>query len=95
MISDFVIPSPRKTEARFRDPKKGFAKAIRLAGILHLRFHDLRHTFATRLVRSRADIITVQHLMGHSKITMTQHYTHSLADDKISTVNRLDFAGVR
>jgi integrase len=92
---DFVFPSPRKAEVRFRDPKKGFAKAIRLAGIPHLRFHDLRHTFATRLVRLRADIVTVQHLMGHSKITMTQRYTHSLADDKILAVNRLDLAGVR
>ena len=92
---DFVFPSHRKPGDRFRDPKVGFMKAIRLAGIQQrLRFHDLRHTFATRLVRAGVDLITVQHLLGHAKITMTARYAHSLADDKIAAVRRLDFAGV-
>ena len=91
---DFVFPSPRKSGNGFRDPKVGFMKAIRLAGIRPLCFHDLRHTFATRLVRAGVDLITVQHLLGHAKITMTARYAHSLADDKIAAVRRLDFAGV-
>jgi integrase len=90
---DFAFPSYRKPGDRFRDPKVGFMKAIRLSGIQRLRFHDLRHTFATRLVRAGVDLITVQHLLGHAKITMTARYAHSLADDKIAAVRRLDFAG--
>jgi len=93
--SGFVFPSHRKLGDQFRDPKVAFRKAIRLAGILHLRFHDLRHTFATRLVRAGVDLITVQHLLGHAKITMTARYAHSLADDKMAAVRRLDFAGFR
>ena len=89
---DFVFPSHRKPGDRFRDPKVGFMKAIHLSGIQRLRFHDLRHTFATRLVRAGVDLITVQHLLGHAKITMTARYAHSLADDKIAAVRRLDFA---
>ena len=61
----------------------------------HLRFHDLRQTFATRLVRAGVDLVAVQHLMGHSTIAMTTRYAHSLADDKMAAVRRLDFAGVR
>ena len=49
-------------------PPKGFTKAVRLAKIPHIRFHDLRHTFATRLVRAGADPVTVQYLFEHSKI---------------------------
>ena len=60
------------------------------SGIAHLRLHDLRHSFARRLVRTGADLITVQHLLGHAKITMTARYAHPLADDKMAAVRRLD-----
>lgn len=93
--SGFVFPSTRKKGERFRDPKVGFMKAIRLAGIPHLRFHDLRHTFATRLVRAGVDLVTIQYLLGHSTINMTTRYAHSLADDKMAAVRRLEFAEVR
>jgi integrase len=91
---DLVFPSCRKDGHPLRDPKVAFRKAIRLCGIPHIRFHDLRHTFATRLVRSGVDLITVQQLLGHAKITMTARYAHSLPDDKIAAVRRLDFARV-
>jgi hypothetical protein len=42
------------------------------------------------LVRTGADLITIQRLLGHAKITMTARYAHSLADDKITAVRRLD-----
>ena len=56
---------------------------------LALRFHDLRHTFATRLVEKGVDLITVQHLLGHHSVTMTQRYTHSSDNRKMSAVQLL------
>ncbi len=85
-----MFPSPRGADARIRDHKKGFWKGIELAGIDHIRFHDLRHTFATRLVRAGVDLITVQHLLGHAKITMTARYAHALADAKMGAVRKLE-----
>jgi integrase len=91
--SPLVFPSNRKQGEKLLDLKKGFKKAVGLAGIPPIRFHDLRHTFATRLVRAGVDIVSVQNLLGHSKITMTARYAHSLADAKIAAVNKLDLAG--
>jgi integrase len=93
-ISPLVFPSNRKPGEKLLDLKKGFKKAVQLAEIPHIRFHDMRHTFATRLVRAGVDIISVQYLLGHSKLSMTGRYAHSLADVKMAAVSKLDFAGV-
>jgi integrase len=89
-----VFPSNRRPGEKLLDLKKGFKKAVQLSGIAHFRWHDMRHTFATRLVRAGVDIVSVQHLLGHSKITMTARYAHSLADAKMAAVSKLDLAGV-
>ena len=53
-----------------------FAQAVREAKVQNLTWHDLRHTFASRLVMAGVDIRTVQELMGHKSITMTMRYAH-------------------
>jgi integrase len=88
--SSLVFPSNRKVGARFLDLKKGFKKAVELAGLPKIRFHDLRHTFATRLVQAGVDIITVQRLLGHATISMTARYSHSPDSARIAAVRRLD-----
>jgi integrase len=89
--SELVFPSNRKAGERILDLKKGFKKAVLVAKLQrHLRFHDLRHTFATRLVQAGVDIITVQHLLGHARISMTARYAHSPNASRIAAVERLD-----
>lgn len=86
----FVFPNPRNPTEPIKDHKMGYWRAVKLAGIRHIRFHDLRHTFATRLVQAGVDLITVQQLLGHSSIRMTARYAHSLKENKVAAVRLLD-----
>jgi integrase len=54
-----------------KNVRTAFEKARKRARIKKLRFHDLRHTFATRLVLSGIDLATVSKLLGHYTIQMT------------------------
>jgi len=53
--SYLIFPSNRKPGKRFVDLKKAFKNALQLARVAHIRVHDLRHTFATRLVQAGVD----------------------------------------
>ncbi len=68
---------------------KSFKSACRRAEIEGLRFHDLRHTFASRLIEKGADIETVKELLGHYSIITTQRYTHSGDERKRKAVELL------
>lgn len=52
-----------------------YKTALRRASLRNLRFHDLRHTFGTRMIRE-TDIRRVQEWMGHADIQTTMKYLH-------------------
>jgi len=56
--------------------KEAFKAACERAGIEGFRFHDLRHTAASLLAGGGCDIITLQHILGHKSLSMTQRYAH-------------------
>jgi integrase len=67
----------RTREGRpYRHISTAFGTAMRRAGIMDFTFHDLRHTFASRLVMGGVDLTTVKELMGHKHIAMTLRYAH-------------------
>jgi integrase len=74
----------------YRSFRTAFERAVRQAGIADFTFHDLRHTFASRLVMAGVDLPTVKELMGHKHITMTLRYAHLSSDHKQAAVKKLD-----
>ena len=62
---------------------------LEATGIEDLHWHDLRHTFASRLVMKGVDLYTVSKLMGHHSLEMTERYPHLAPDYLKDTVNVL------
>jgi len=71
--------------------RTGFEGAVKRAGIKDFTFHDLRHTFASHLVMSGADLLTAKELLGHQTINMTLRYAHLSPSHKRKAIENLRF----
>ncbi|HEX6623758.1 MAG TPA: site-specific integrase [Pyrinomonadaceae bacterium] len=91
--SAYVFPSP-KTGARLVDIKRSFKQACTAAALVDFRFHDLRHTAATRLADAGVSVVVIAEVLGHSDIRMTKRYAHAMDEAKREAVERLHHSGV-
>lgn len=62
--------------ALFRDARHYLAKVCKRIGVKGIRFHDLRHTFASCLAMAGVDLMVIQKLMRHKSYQMTLRYAH-------------------
>ena len=86
--AEYVFTNP-DTETRYTDIKKSFSAACREAGITNFTFHDLRHTFGTRLADAGVDVVKIKELMGHSSIVTTMRYIHATDQGKRGAITVL------
>jgi len=70
--------------------RHAFDEAIKRAKLENFRFHDLRHTFATRLVQAGVNLYAVKELMGHESIRTTERYAHHYPESLRPSVMVLD-----
>ncbi|HEY5342281.1 MAG TPA: tyrosine-type recombinase/integrase [Solirubrobacteraceae bacterium] len=72
----------------FRKVTKRFKAACKDAGVRPVKFHDLRHTFATRLAASGQPLRTIQEFLGHADSKTTQIYAHyAPSEHEVQIVN--------
>jgi integrase len=70
--------------------EKLWRKTCQRAGITNLRFHDLRHTFATRLAENGVDAFAIARLLGHAKVDMTARYVNSTSEHLHAAISVLE-----
>jgi integrase len=92
---EWLFPSPERFQAdgqperHIGDVKNAFARAMKLAGIAKITFHQLRHTFCSRLANAGVPLPVIQELAGHASILMTRRYTHPTNELKQRAVELL------
>jgi site-specific recombinase XerD len=74
-----------KTGAPLENGRYWFDDAVIAAEIKNFRWHDLRHTFASRLRMKGAPLEDIADLLGHKSLTMTRRYAH-LGPSKLHAV---------
>jgi integrase len=68
-----------------------FLPAVVRAGLGAVRFHDLRHTFASQMLAQGETMLAVSKMLGHSTITVTERvYAHLMPDALDAAADRLD-----
>ena len=72
-----------------RDVKTAWRALMRGAAIEGFTFHDLRHSFASKLVMAGVDLNTVRELLGHADLKMTLRYSHLANEHKAAAVEKL------
>ena len=78
---EYVFYNP-ETGGQWKDLWLGLKKACRKAGLDDVTWHTFRHTFASRLTRNGADLVTVKELLGHSSVSVTMRYAHTNREAK-------------
>jgi len=97
--SRWMFPSPKKADSPL-DPaavRKKLTAVLKRAGCRHVRFHDLRHTFATNALEHGMDIKTLSAIIGHvSSATTLNVYAHVTDEMRQKAADRIDWgiAGV-
>jgi len=94
-VSDYVFLSSEGTPYLRQDSSnRAYEGACKRANIQGLRFHDLRHTSATRMIENGASIVAVSKILGHADLKTTMRYSHpeNSLIEAVESLTRIDFS---
>ena len=90
MSDDFYVVSNGADPLEPRYYRDYFRKILLQLGIPPIRFHALRHSFATRCIESKCDYKTVSVILGHSSLATTMDlYVHPMYREKKIAIEKM------
>jgi integrase len=85
----FITPERNVTPV---DHRRWFERAVKKSGLASkFRYHDLRHTFCSRLAASGVPLLQIQQLAGHSDFKTTLRYAHLSPDHRQRAIEKIRF----
>ena len=91
-VREYLCPA-RHRIVPYTSIRKSLSSAGHRAGLGHVRPHDLRHTFVTRMLDLSVPIEQVNYLAGHKSMAMTKRYDHANEERYGAAIEALDAAG--
>ena len=88
--NDLLFPSATGTYIDSRNLIRSWARTFKNIDVPYRKFHALRHTYATQLLKNGSQLITVSRLLGHSSVKTTEIYAHVLESTKVNDVENLN-----
>ena len=89
--NEFFVLTNDKKPTEPRTFRSYYQKLIKKLGLPNLKFHGLRHSFATRCIESKCDYKTVSVILGHSNISTTLNlYVHPNMEQKKKCVDQMN-----
>ena len=85
----YVFTNP-DTGTRYDNITRSFRTVCKMADIQNFRFHDTRHTFASRAIKMNTPVPILQNILNHKNIKTTMRYVHNSFEQKLNAVNSLD-----
>ncbi len=91
LVSDLVFSTANGTPYYPRNLLRDFYKCIERIGVARIRFHDLRHTHATLLLKNGENVKVISERLGHSKSSFTLDvYSHVLPDMQQQAADKME-----
>lgn len=94
-VSEWIFPNPLKPEKAVSGQAayNRLKKILKKCDLPNIRFHDLRHTFATMALENGIDIKTLADILGHTTVATTINtYTHSTVEMQSAAAKNIDHA---
>jgi integrase len=86
----YVFANPKTGQPMSRFNNTAWRSLLRRCGVRNLRWHDLRHSFASSLAQAGTPMLVIKELLGHSSLQVTGRYAHLSPDNLREAVQRLD-----